>query len=117
MTAAFKKDLEAEDFLVPRTKLVSIFKKILYQTKKSNIEWRELEPGTYLADVGKCNLRLHENMLSIYDEDDQLLDSITNDDLSREHENITSLFKCARKSTLHAYEKLVELEKTLDGIL
>ncbi len=105
------------DVMVPKTKTISIFKKLLNQTQKGNIDWSELEPGTYLADVGNCNLRLHKDLLNIYDEKNNLLTSLSNDDLVREKENISVLFDCAQKSSLKVYEKLNALDKTLDGIL
>ena len=105
------------DGMVPKAKTIAIFKKLLQQTQKGNVDWRELEPGTYLADVGNCSLRLHSDMLSIYDSKNNLLDSIGNDDLPREKENIALLFECAKKSSLKVYEKLNALEKVLDGIL
>jgi hypothetical protein len=111
------RESRSPDGMVPKAKTISIFKKLFQQTQKGNVEWRELEPGTYLADVGECSLRLHSDMLSIYDNMDNLLDSITNDDLPREKENIGLLFECAKKSALKVYEKLNALEKVLDGIL
>lgn len=103
--------------MVPKSKTISIFKKILYQTKKGNIDWRELDSENYLADVGKCSLRVQENLFDIYDSSDNLLDSLTGSDLSGENEKVSTLFECARKSSLKVFEKLSELEKTLDGIL
>lgn len=103
--------------MVPKRKTVSIFRKILYQTKKSNIEWRALDSENYLADVGKCSLRVQTDLLSIYDSFDNILDTVENSDLPRDQENITTLFECARRSSLKVFEKLNELDKALDGIL
>ncbi len=103
--------------MVPKRKTVSIFRKILYQTKKGNIEWRALDNENYLADVGKCSLRVQEELLSIYDSFDNILDTVENSDLARDQENVTTLFECARRSSLKVFEKLNELDKALDGIL
>jgi hypothetical protein len=109
--------LSAEDCMVPKKKTISIFKKILYQTKKGNIEWRELDSENFLADVGKCNLRVQKELFNIYDSFDNILDTVENSDLAQDQENVTILFECARRSSLKVFEKLNELDKALDGIL
>lgn len=103
--------------MVPKKKTISIFRKILYQTKKGNIEWRELDGENFLADIGKCSLRVESDTLSIYDSYNNLLDTVKNSDLKRDKENVTTLFECARRSSLKVFEKLIELDKALDGIL
>jgi len=107
----------AEDFMVPKVKTVSIFKKLLYQTRKGNIEWRIYDQDIYCAEIGETSIRLTPDSLEIYDTRSNLLDSLNNDDLLREDENLSSLYECARKSSLKVFEKLNKLEKTLDGIL
>ena len=109
--------VRSDDGMVPKTKTISIFKKLLTQTQKGNIDWRELQPGIYVADVGNCSLRLHNDVMVIYDSKDNLLDSLENEDMAREKENISTLYECAKKSSLKVFEKLNALEKTLDGIL
>lgn len=112
-----RKDRSAEDYMVPKTKTISIFKKIMHQTKKGNLDWSELDDGIFVADLGNFSLRVNENALYIYDLKSNLLATVKNVDLSREDDDITSLFQCAQVSSLKVFEKLNELEKNLDGIL
>lgn len=107
----------AEELMVPKTKSVNIFKKLLYQTKKGNIDWSELDKGIYIVDVSNFNLRVNEDQLFIYDLAGDLIATLKNNDLAHENDNIKSLFQCARQSSLKVFEKLNELEKALDGIL
>ena len=86
--------------MYPKNKLVSIFKKILVQTKKGAIEWREFDAENYLADVGEIKLRLQEKKLDIFDSKENLLQSINKSDLYQEEENIGTLFELARNSAL-----------------
>jgi DNA polymerase III sliding clamp (beta) subunit (PCNA family) len=117
MTTRQYEKQSAEDYMVPKKMTISIFGKILYQTKKGNIEWRALDSENYLADVGKCSLRVQKDLFSIYDSFDNLLETVKNSDLKRDQENVTTLFECARRSSLKVFEKLNELDKALDGIL
>ena len=103
--------------MVPRTKTINIFKKIMHQTKKGNLDWSELDEGIFGADVGNFSLRVTEDALQIFDLRSNLLATVQNGDLCREDDNISSLFQCARHSSLKVFEKLNELEKVLDGIL
>jgi len=112
-----RKDRSAEDYMVPKTKTINIFKKIMHQTKKGNLDWRELDEGLFFADLGNFNLRVNEDSLQIFDQRSNLLATVKNTDLSREDDNITSLFQCARHSSLKVFEKLNELEKILDGVI
>jgi hypothetical protein len=103
--------------MVPKSKIISIFKKVVNQTRKGNIEWRELDPGVFIADVSNSSLRIEMSSFGVYDNRDNLLDELNPSDLRGEADDLATLFDCARKSSLKVYEKLNELERTLDGIL
>lgn len=100
-----------------KKKTVGILKKILYQTRKGNIEWRELDGENFITDIGKTNLRVEMDFMGIYDLNGKLLESLTNKDLKNEDLTISMMFEAAKKSALKVYDKLNDLEKTLDNFI
>ncbi|MBD3381476.1 MAG: hypothetical protein GF404_04685 [candidate division Zixibacteria bacterium] len=100
-----------------KKKTIGILKKILYQTRKGNIEWRELDGENFITDIGKTNLRVEMDFMGIYDLNGKLLESLTNKDLKNEDLTISGMFEAAKKSALKVYDKLNDLEKTLDNFI
>jgi len=100
-----------------KSKAKSIFRKIHYQTKKGNIEWRELAEGVFIADIGKINFRLQEDFFGIYSSGDNLLESLDNKDMLGEEFNITGLYEYARNNLKKVYDRLDELDKVLDNFI
>jgi hypothetical protein len=100
-----------------KKKTIGILKKILYQTRKGNIEWRELDGENFITDIGKTNLRVEMDFMGIYDLNGKLLESLTNKDLKNEDLTISGMFEAAKKSALKVCDKLNDLEKTLDNFI